>query len=574
MIRGSWLALAAACAALALPASSSAATVGVEELRTDQQTTDPQQSKLNFVGAAGEANRLTVSVAGEEGDFFDLQLVDTAAPIQPGPGCRGGGAAGTPVFCRAHKPTVGDFYSCWKGCYASPGTAWDLTLSFALGNAGSRLDTTALPGYVPNKEEFSPMAPVEVTVGPGAGDDTVLTGPGPDRIESSGGADLIRSGDGPDVLQGGPVADGPDEVDLGDAFEDTIDYSERSEGIRYQPNGQADDGATGEGDNLGAAGYVWGGAGGDALFSVRGKVLPYGAQITGGGGDDFLLGGRGSDSLTGGAGDDELVGGAGNDELMDPLYWGGGGKSGDDSAAGGRGHDKIELGRGEDEAAGGPGRDQIVLGPDGDTATGGGGNDLLMGEGGRDEIEAGPGNDRLSGDAGRDWLFGGGGDDRIAAGMVVLRVWGYRTFLHSMGPLEGRPDEVGCGTGRDKARAGIGDTAAGCEAVLRAEPLEVRGFADGDRYFPPRIKLSIRRPGTVRLEGKGLMPKTRSVRRSYGVLTLALRPDKRARRLLLRDGHVELRLRISYRAVDGREVARIYPIDLWQRGEIKSGAPA
>jgi len=570
MTAGRLLALTAASVALALPASSLAATVGVEELPTD-----PREVKVVFAGAAGEANRLTVSVAGGEGDFYDLRLVDSAVPIQPGPGCSGGGAAGTPVLCRVHKPTVGENYSCFKQCYATPGTAWDLKLSFALGDAGSRLDTTALPGYVPNKSgAFSLPAPVEVTVIPGAGDDTVLTGPGPDEIETSSGADLIRTGDGPDVLRGGPVADGPDDVDLGAAAEDTLDYSERTEAVRYEPNGQADDGAAREGDDLGAAGYIRGGAGGDTLISARGDVLDYGAMIIGGRGDDTIVGSQRGDGLFGGVGGDDLFGGAGNDELKDPAYFGGDGRSGNDSADGGPGHDEIELGHGHDEAAGGPGRDRIVLGPGWDTASGGAGDDILLGEEGSDEIEAGAGKDRLSGDIGRDWLFGGAGEDRIAAGMAVFRVWGYRAFLHSPGPLEGRPDQVGCGTGRDMVRAGIGDTAAGCETVLRAEPFEFRGFADGDRHFPPRIKFTIRRPGTARLEGKGLLPKTRTFRRGYGALAFGLWPDDRARRSLIHDGHVELRLRISFRADDGREIVWVQTVDLWRSGDLESREPA
>ena len=42
------------------------------------------------------------------------------------------------------------------------------------------------------------VAPVEVTVAPGSGNDTVLTGPGPDLVGSSPGANLIRTGDGDD----------------------------------------------------------------------------------------------------------------------------------------------------------------------------------------------------------------------------------------------------------------------------------------------------------------------------------------------------------------------------------------
>lgn len=538
MIAGTLL---AASAALALPANAPAATVGVEELPTD-----PRQAKVVFAGAAGEANRLTVSVAGEGSDYYDLRLVDSAVPIQPRPGCGGGGAAGAPVLCRVHKPTVGENYSCFKGCYAASGTAWDLKLSLALGDGGSRLDTTALPGYVPNKSAFSPSAPIEVTVIPGAGDDTVLTGPGPDRIEPSGGADLIRTGDGPDVLHGGPGVDGPDDVNLGDGAEDIVDYSERTEGIRYAPNGRADDGAAGEDDDLGAAGYILGGTGADVLIS--GKALDYRVVITGGRGDDTIAGSRNDDGLFGGAGGDDLAGGAGDDAV-----W---------------------LGGGGDEASGGPGRDRIVLGLGGDTASGGDGDDVLRGDKGQDEIQAGAGDDRLTGDIGRDRLFGGAGEDRIAAGMVVDRVWGYRTFLHSPGPLEGRPDQVGCGTGRDMVRTGIGDAASGCEAILRAEPFELRGFEAGDRYLPPRIKFTIRRPGTARLEGKGLIPKKRTFRRSFGAFAFNLRLDDRARQSLVRDGHVELRLRISFRAFDGREIVRVRTVDLWKSGDLEAHEPA
>jgi hypothetical protein len=561
MISGRGLACGLACLALLLPANCLAATVRVEELASGPpKMTEPQQAKLDFAAGDGEANQLTVSVVGEQGDFYELRLLDSAARIEPGPGCWNGGAVGVPVLCKVRKPTLGDGYACWKGCYASPGTAWELKLSFALGDAGSHLDTTALPASAPNKSEFSPPASVEVTVAPGSGDDTVLTGPGPDRIEPSPGADLIRAGEGADVLRTGPVADGPDDVDLGDGSEDAIDFSERDAGVRYEPDGQADDGAAGEGDDLGAAAEVRGGAGADTLISASGNPSRFEGTITGGPGDDFVIGSRGDDNLSGGSGDDELVGLAGNDELKDPAYYGGEGRSGDDLADGGPGHDWIELGRGDDVAAGGTGRDRIVLGRGADNAKGGPDDDTLLGEQGGDDLEGGTGKDRLSGDVGRDWLFGGAGDDRIAAGMVVHRTWEYRTFLNSPGPLEGRSDRVACGTGQDAVRAGIGDTALGCETILRAEPLELRGLQRGTAHSRPRVKFAIRRPGTVRLEGKGLMPVTRTYRRAYGGLAFDLRLVGSARQALLRDGHVRVRIRLSHRAADGREVVRFQTV--------------
>lgn len=582
MIRGRWLALAAASAALALPASSLAATVGVEE----DLSTDPRQAKVVFAGAPGEANRLTVSVAGEEGDFLMLRLLDSAAPIQPGPGCGGGGAAGVAVLCRVHKPTVGDGYACFKGCFADSGTAWGLNLRFALGDAGSRLDTTALPASVPNKAEYAPSAPIEVTVLPGAGNDTVLTGPGPDRVEPSRGADLIRTGEGGDAFRGGPVADGPDDVDLGDAYEDTIDYSERRKDIHYDPNGRADDGAAGEGDELGAAGTVRTGTGADTLVSAGGDSLQYGATLSGGRGADRLLGSPRSDSLFGGPGNDDLFGGAGNDWLLDPTY-GGEGRSGDDSGVGGPGGDLLELGSGDDEASGGSGRDKIEAGPGDDrvaggpdhdrirlgsgrdSGAGGDGADLLLGEAEDDQIEGGAGNDRLSGDVGRDSLLGGDGDDLIAAGMVVTRDWG-RAFLDAPGPLEGMSDRVACGTGRDEVKTGAGDKAAGCELSPAAEPLELRGVEQADLYRPARLKVTIRRPGTLRLAARGVEPQERVVKGDFLTSNLVLRPVDWSRGPR-RDGRVRFRLRISFHPNDGREVVMFRSVELWAPVDLDSG---
>ncbi len=582
---------AVASAALALPSASLAATVGVEE----DLSTDPRQAKVAFAGAPAEANRLAVSVAGEEGDFLELRLVDTAAPIQPGPGCSGGGAAGVPVLCKVQKPTVGDGYTCFKGCVAESGTAWELNLSFALGDAGSRLDTTALLASVPNESQYSPPASIEVTVVPGAGDDTVLTGPGPDQIEPSRGADLIRTGEGRDVFQGGPVADGPDDVDLGDPYEDAIDYSERSEDVHYDPNGLADDGAAGEGDDLGAAGTVSTGAGADILVSAGEGALKYGATLSGGRGADRLLGSPRSDSLIGGAGDDDLFGGAGNDSLLDPTY-GGEGKSGNDSGVGGPGDDEIELGIGDDEVSGGSGRDEIDAGPGDDLVAGGSGHDrirlgsgrdsgaggdgadLLLGEAGDDEIEGGAGDDRLSGDVGHDSLLGGGGNDRIAAGMAVTRDWG-RAFLDAPGPLEGRSDRIACGTGRDEVKTGAGDTAAGCERTLAAGLLELRGVEQADLYFPARLKFTIRRAGTLRLGGRGIEPKRVVVRGDYMSSNLVLRPVDQARRSL-RSGRARLRLGIAFRAVDGRQtilfrtVDLVTPVTLDSGEQVLSGSPS
>jgi hypothetical protein len=586
MSRGGLAALAAACAALAQPASSLAATVGVEELPTE-----PRQAKVAFAGALDEANRLTVSIAGEEGLFYGLRLLDTGAPIQPGPGCSGGGAAGVAVQCKVHKPTPGDDLVCFKGCRYTPGTKWDLNLTFELGDAGSRLDTTALPaGASDPQQPWEAASPIWVTVTPGAGDDAMLTGPGPDVIESSSGTDLVRTGDGNDKFEGGPIPDGPDDVDLGENTYDSdrIDYSERSGDIRYDPNGLADDGAAGEGDNLGVAATVQTGAGAD---TVVGSFEPrYGNRLMSGAGDDTVYGSSGTDEILGGEGDDELFGGAGDDSLRDPTY-GGEGSSGNDTGSGGPGDDEIKLGGGDDEAfgeagedriesgpgndsaAGGPGRDRIALGPGKDRGAGGAGGDLVLGEQGEDEFHGERGDDRLSGDVGRDSLFGGAGDDRIVAGMVVVGPRGLREFLESSGPLEGKPDRIDCEAGRDGVKIGARDSPVGCESTSRAEPLELQGLVQSNGYLPPRLRTVIRRAGTVELEGKGVQPKQFVSENDYAAWGVPLWPDGRSLEVLIRDGHVKLRLKLSFHPADGSQVVRFRTVNLWLPVDLDSRHP-
>jgi Ca2+-binding RTX toxin-like protein len=561
-------------AALALPVSSLAATAGVEELATE-----PRQAQVSFVAGAGEANDLTVTVAGEEGLFYNLRLVDAAGSIEAGPGCEGGGAAGVAVRCKVHKPTPGDHYVCFKGCHYTPGTRWGLTLAFRLGDGGSRLDTTALPAYASDPQQpWAPSPPIAVIVTPGAGADTVLTGAGPDRIGSSPGADLIRTGDGSDKFEGGSLPDGPDDVLLG-AGSDAIDYSERSGDVHYDPNGLADDGDAGEGDNLGLAATVKSGAGADTLVGPA-PPSDHSSHLVGGPGDDTLRGGSGEDELYGGSGDDRLYGGEGDDRLADPTNGGIGSDSGNDLGAGEAGADEITLGGGDDQAFGGAGEDRIALdegsdqgtgdagrdliqlGPGSDRGAGGADDDLLLGGAGRDWIHGEPGDDRLSGDAGSDSVLGGSGDDRIAAGMVAAGVLELPEFLWSLGPLEGNPERVDCGTGRDGAKVGEGDSTSSCEFTPTAKLIEFRGIEQVHGASHSSLHILVRGGGIVELAGKGLRP-VQTGSAGYTGWKAPLLPRGRALHVLRRDGHVKLRPKISLRALDGREFVRFHTVELW-----------
>ena len=158
---------------------------------------------------------------------------------------------------------------------------------------------------------------------------------------------------------------------------------------------------------------LWGGPGADRLFGDNGRDI-----LRGNAGSDRAFGGPGADVLRGGAGADRLFGGDGNDSLR-----------------GGRGDDKVIGGTGADNLRGGAGRDSLFAGPGADRVAGGAGPDVVAG---------GDGADRLSGGAGRDKIMGGAGNDRIDA-------------------LDGEPDVIYCGPGRDTVRADPVDRKVSCE---------------------------------------------------------------------------------------------------------------
>ena len=99
---------------------------------------------------------------------------------------------------------------------------------------------------------------------------------------------------------------------------------------------------------------------------------------------------------------------------------------------------------------------------------------ILLGQGGRDALRATPdgsvlhggnGNDRLSGGPGADNLTGGRGADRISggAGRDLIRA------------IDGSPDRVSCGAGKDRAKVDGIDRVKACEkliAVKRRGPVK------------------------------------------------------------------------------------------------------
>ena len=254
----------------------------------------------------------------------------------------------------------------------------------------------------------------------------VDAGPGNDTLTGGGGADTLRGGDGHDWLEGALGAD----VFRGGAGNDTADYSSRTSSLDVTLDGAANDGASGEGDNvMGDVETVLGGSGNDRLVGSAANNALYGN-----GGDDTLDGGRGSDMVFGGAGDDTLLAAEGAS--------GGGGASGSfgrDHYAGGAGFDTLDysgraarldirldryataLGAGRDRdtlrelegAVGGSGNDRIEGTPFANRLLGGAGNDVLLGGRGNDSLLGGAGDDILTDTSGTNSLDGEAGADTV-----------------------------------------------------------------------------------------------------------------------------------------------------------------
>ncbi|MDO7867756.1 calcium-binding protein [Nocardioides jiangxiensis] len=190
---------------------------------------------------------------------------------------------------------------------------------------------------------------------------TMIPGQGNDTIRFSGS---ISGG----TYVAGPAGDGADTVTVDDGISGVkADYSIRSAAVSLTIDGEANDGATGEGDDLD--------------FGIT--------ALVGGTGNDTLAGSTSADTLDGFAGDDRLLGRGGNDRLI--------GDVGIDTLDGGSGND-------------------VLLGQDGaDKLYGRDGDDVLRG----DDKYGTAGNDTLDGGAGDDDLFGYGGNDTFTEGAAA-----------------------------------------------------------------------------------------------------------------------------------------------------------
>jgi hypothetical protein len=271
-------------------------------------------STVTYTAAPGETNHVLVSVGN-----YDTSCGPLAAPCLSvwDSGARIRSASGGCVVAQS-DPIVGDTAVCSvpTSVTASLGDRDD---SYWDWNGPSTIDA--------GDGNDNPI------YGEG-GDDVIHGGVGSDNLMGQEGNDTLDGGPGDDYLEGVPcgfcaeanMTYGRDTY-IGGGGSDSLTYEGRSENLALSPDGVANDGAAGEGDNIGAdIGTIIGGHGSD--------------HMTGNDRRNIFGGGEGDDVLYGGGSDDQLHGGPGNDRVF--------GEDGQDVVAGGDGDDYIVGGQGVD----------------------------------------------------------------------------------------------------------------------------------------------------------------------------------------------------------------------------------
>jgi Ca2+-binding RTX toxin-like protein len=445
----------------------------------------------------------------------------------------------------------------------------------------------------------------------GGGDDNVQGGDGNDSLLAEDGNDVLHGGSGSDALDGGPGDDsldggsGADSLVGGDGT-DVADYSGALTPVSVTPDGVADDGTGGEGDNVASdVESANGGADDDTLV--------------GNGGDGVLNGGPGNDVLDGGGGADTLIGGDGLDTasyasrtaavVVDLSSPGGDGEAGEndnvtgdvekvvggaagDTLTGDANPNVLSGGPGGDTLSGGGGSDVLLGGVDNDTLSGGDGSDVLSGDDGKDtlrgdadpdSLSGGSGDDSLDGGTGADVFSGGPGNDiavyssrtrdvRVSLGdaandgqshegdFVMSDVEGASTGAGNdwIDSIDGAAGKVSCGRGEDTVLADTDDdVSSDCEVVdvsalakctVSRRSATVTMTRSGTVGI--RVTCPIAAKGTARLVGSG---KSLSRRKSFSVRAggskvVRLKLTRKARRTVLRRNRLRMKAVLAVRA--------------------------
>lgn len=363
-MRGRWISIAVATAALALPGAAQAATISFSG-GVLTYTAGAENNNVTFTLGSADYS-CTARGAAPCVDVQELGA-DIAEPL-PAECARDGMYT---VECEVPSSIVANLGDGDDSLFD-----WDGPSTID-GGAGNEI---VIKGY--------------------GGNDTIRGGPGNDGLLGGDGNDTLDGGDGDDSFEGfgglnpeSPNATGGTDVYIGGPGKDFVDYAGRTEPLTISLDGTAGDGAAGESDNVGA--------------DVE--------QVRGGNGADTITGNAAGNWLDGWDGNDTLDGQAGDDSLF--------GRNGDDGTSGGPGQDTIEGGDGSDVVDGGADVDklhgdtvQICVPSDCDS----GQDSIAARDGANDAVTCGPGTDSATLDAG-DQIPASGDDvceqvDRAAGG--------------------------------------------------------------------------------------------------------------------------------------------------------------
>jgi hypothetical protein len=330
--------LAAALAVAALPAAADAAEV------TAAGTEIVVEDKGGFMVAPQHNRLIAEALPGGE-----LRLVDQVPLVSKTPTCLNV----TPTEVRCIRPSTspisklvfranggddqlrpaGSLPIAYKGgdgddLYVGARTAAGTRVDFEGGSADDDLahytnaetgvnvtkDNLANDGRPGGKDRDNIRKDVDVVTGTHFDDrfGGVIGQVGFEEFRPLGGDDAVFGADGITTVDMGAAKDGADRIVAGRST--VVSYAKRANPVRAGVDlDGADDGETGERDELVGVHVVVGGAGDDTLFAAS---RPDGIILDGGPGDDTVTGTNQADRLTGGLGRDLLIGRSGSDDLI------------------------------------------------------------------------------------------------------------------------------------------------------------------------------------------------------------------------------------------------------------------
>jgi len=402
-------------------------------------------------GAVCEGDSLDASIDNITGGDFSDRLIGSAGPntLDAGDGDNIviGGLGDDNLSAGSGADTVS---------YSDHGTSVEVDLTLGAQDVDPRGDVT----------ETDTLSGFENVTG-GSGNDTlhgdVTLG---NALDGGPGDDTLDAEDIPDTL-----LDDPSDTFIGGPGVDIVDYSKRAstangDAQTLSLDDAANDGVSGEADNIGPDGSVenvigsaardtfsgpaasngFDGAGGVDTVSYAARAADHPViaslgsgqggengetdtyvnveNLTGGAGNDVLSGSDGVNSLSGAAGNDVLDGGLGGDTLdggadVDTVTYAT--RTNGVSVTPYAGADDGEAGEADnvkqnvEKVIGGTGDDTMTaLGVPDFFFFGGPGNDELTGSSGNDSLDGGSGDDTLSGGQGDDLLAPGTGADTVA----------------------------------------------------------------------------------------------------------------------------------------------------------------